>query len=124
MFYRKNDSSYCYILATSKWYRTVYCNPPQTGHKKMAFESIHRHVALALFPKIVCVDERLFALHQHIREHFLYVRCFDWDDNSWKIVTKIPMEMLPGVSDTQIPSHSGYPMSVFSMRLSSNYAQF
>lgn len=73
------------------------------------------------FPKIVCVDERLFALHQHIREYFLYVRCYDWDNNSWKIVTKIPIEMLPEVSDTQIPSHTGYPISVFSTRLSSNF---
>ena len=61
-----------------------------------------------LFPKIVCVDERLFALHQHIREYFVYVRCYDWDDNSWKIVPKIPMEMLPEVSDTQIPPNVGF----------------
>ena len=67
------------------------------------------------FPKVVCVDKRLFALYQHIREYFLYVRCYDWDNNSWKIVTKIPMEMLPEGSDTQIPSHTGYPTSVFSL---------
>ena len=66
-------------------------------------------------PKVVCVDKRLFALHQQIREYFLYVRCYDWDNNSWKIVTKIPMEMLPEGSDTQIPSHTGYPTSVFSL---------
>ena len=67
------------------------------------------------FPKVVCVDKRLFALHQQIREYFLYVRCYDWDNNSWKIVTKIPMEMLPEGSDTQIPSHTGCPTSVFSL---------
>ena len=67
------------------------------------------------FPKVACVYKRLFALHQHIREYFLYVRCYDWDNNSWKIVTKIPMEMLPEGSDTQIPSHTGYPTSVFSL---------
>ena len=73
------------------------------------------------FPKVVCVDERLFALHQHIREYFLFVRCYDWDNNSWKIITKIPVEMLPEVFDTQIPNHTRYPISVFSMRLSSNF---
>ena len=94
------------------------------------------------FPKVVCVDKRLFALYQlaspqtsiggscdnrtpmdvcgeaiyqHIREYFLYVRCYHWDNNSWKIVTKIPMEMLPEGSDTQIPNHTGYPTSAFSL---------
>lgn len=140
-----------YDLCTNKWFRIADLQRPRTfaygahaygkvfivGGDAREMTSVEAYDELTnkwhlkasigmwpcpLFPKIVCVDERLFALHQHIREHFLYVRWCDWDNNSWKIITKIPLEMLLEVSDTQIPSHILDTQQLFfSMRLSSNF---